>query len=254
MPTDRQLGVLTLIARFRMMTRRQVWHACFADRSETVVTRAIDRLTAQGFLASERTSKSGYQVLWCTAKGREFLVGHGIAGADLFPARGPVAAKDFRHSEAIVDVAVALITRGCAARTIVPAWALQRLCGGLAAVPDLLVVAKATVLAIEVDRGGESHRVVLAKLVKLDAWLAARSSATAGILVLTCGARRRASLAAATTRAGLRTPTTVALLTTFTDTHRESPVGETPASDSCAPDHAEPETKHCPTGGASDTT
>jgi len=239
MPTDRQLGVLTLVARFRMMTRKQIRRALFADRSETVVKRAIDRLLAQGFLASDRASRAGYQVLWCTAKGRDFLVENGVAGADLFPARGPVAAKDFRHSEAIVDVAVVLISCGCDAHAIVPAWALQRLCAGLAAVPDLLVIAEAAVLAIEVDRGGESHRVVLAKLVKLDAWLAARSSATAGILLLTCGARRRASLAAAVSRTRLRTPTVVDLLDSFVHARSSKP---------------EFDYQHCPTGGDGDTT
>jgi len=45
-------------------------------------------------------------VVWLTQVGADLLVDHAsVSRADLFPARGPVAAKDFDHTTAIVDAA-----------------------------------------------------------------------------------------------------------------------------------------------------
>lgn len=228
----RDLAALHLIARFRMVTRPQLRRVQFGGLSETVAKRSIDRLLAAGYLGAARVSKTGYQVLWCTSHGRDHLVEQGASAADLFPARGPAAAKDFRHTERIVDVAIALLGRGWRDTDLLPAWALQRTFGRqLRAVPDLLALTHGTphqrplALAIEVDLGGESLPVLVAKTSALCAWLRnhAHESVVAALL-LTEGSRRRASLAAALASAPLGLPLAVGLLESFT----------TPAEKTCA--------------------
>lgn len=52
------------------------------------------------------------------------LVRDGVPSADLFPASGPAAAKDFDHTVAIGDAAAWLATRAPAPDELLPAWAL----------------------------------------------------------------------------------------------------------------------------------
>jgi len=184
-----------------MLTRPQVKRWFFADVSEPVVTRFVERATAAGWLGVERLGGNGMQVFWLTKKGVEILVAEGVAAADLFPANGPAAAKDFDHTAAIGDAAVWLATRAPAPDELLPAWTLERIFGGrLAAIPDLLALWKdaKAVLAVEVDLGTEPiQSVFLPKLGKLcgvlDRWF---GGMRATVLVLVPGKRRMASLQA----------------------------------------------------------
>jgi len=160
----RDLEVLTAIGRFRMLTRPQVKRWFFDSVSEPVVTRFIERGSRGGHLGVERLHGNGMQVLWLTRKGRDALVAQGIPAADLFPATGPAAAKDFEHTLEIGNAAVWLMKRSPAPDELLPAWALQRYFSGrLTAIPDLLVLWRnpAAALAVEVDLGTEPVTTVL---------------------------------------------------------------------------------------------
>jgi hypothetical protein len=202
---SRDALVLAAIGRFRMLTRPQVKRWFFADVSEPVVTRFIQRTKAAGHLGVERVGGNGMQVLWLTRKGRDALVARDIPTADLFPATGPAAAKDFDHTVAIGDAAIWLAVRTPAPDELLPAWTLARFFGGnLTAIPDLLALwrakrgeaSTAVALAVEVDLGTEPlGSVLVPKLGELSAvlstWL--RDMPTT-ILVLVPGIRRRDSL------------------------------------------------------------
>jgi hypothetical protein len=95
----RDIEAYVLAGRFRMLTRQQLKGWLFPDVTEAMVTRFFDRSTERGYLGVERLQGNGIQVCWLTKKGREFLVDGGHAAiADLFPASGPVPAKDFEHT------------------------------------------------------------------------------------------------------------------------------------------------------------
>lgn len=224
----RDLTALRFIARFRMVTRPQLRRALFAGLSETVAKRSIDRLLAAGYLGAERVSKTGYQVLWCTSRGRDHLVEQGVSASVLFPARGPAAAKDFRHTEYIVDVAIALLRRGWRADAVLPAWALQRSLGvRVRAIPDLLALERGTesrapiALAVEVDLGSEALTVLVPKLQLLAAWLAGHCAASrCALLVLTTTPHRRDALRARVETARLSLSTSIECIDTFTTMRR----------------------------------
>ncbi|HYH05740.1 MAG TPA: replication-relaxation family protein [Thermoanaerobaculia bacterium] len=200
----RDIEAYVLAGRFRMLTRQQLKRWLFADVTETMVTRFFDRSTERGYLGVERLHGNGMQVCWLTKKGRDFLVdgGHAVT-ADLFPASGPVAAKDFEHTVEIVNAALAMRRRAPAPDELLPAWAVQRLFKGKLTVwPDLLCLWKprdgdpGSALAIEVDLGGEPVKTVLVpKTLQLIAFLRDWiDGAPAAILLLTATARRRDSL------------------------------------------------------------
>lgn len=223
LPRDR--AALSVIGRFRMMTRVQIHGFAFPGRAENVVKRFVDRLTARGFLGAARLHGSGAQLLWCTPAGRDHLVETGVGAAEMFfPARGPVAAKDLAHTLAIGDAALSCLRRGQAGDEMIPAWMLQRMVAGrLSVIPDLLCLtrprlgARGAVLAVEVDLGGEGVRsVFLPKLAELAHALPTISPAAAvAILVLTSAVRRRDALLRGLALAKLRLPVAVELLTTF---------------------------------------
>jgi len=203
----RDADALTRIGRFRMLTRSQLhrWH--FPTVSDTVVRRFVDRMTERGYLGAERLNGNGMQVLWLTSKGADFLPDKtGIDRDDLFPARGPVPPKDFAHTAAIIDAAIAVKQRGLAPDVLLPAWALQRVFAGrIDSVPDLLclTLSSATragvVLAVEVDLGNEPIRSMIvpkARRVVLDV-LAPYRGSTVALLLLTRGKRRRDAITAA---------------------------------------------------------
>ena len=200
----RDIEAYTLVGRFRMMTRQQLKNWLFADVSETIVTRFFDRSTGRGYLGVERLHGNGIQVCWLTKKGRDLLVDGGHAAAsDLFPASGPVPAKDFAHTVEIVNTALAMHCRRPAPDELLPAWMVQRLFAGKLTVwPDLLCLWKprgsdpGSVLAIEVDLGGEPVRTVLVpKTLELIGFLTDwTAGASVAILMLTATARRRDSL------------------------------------------------------------
>lgn len=200
---ERDAVVLAAIGRFRMLTRPQVKRWLFPDVSEPVVTRFVKRMETAAYLGVSRIGGNGIQVFWLTRKGRDALVTRGVSAADLFPASGPAAAKDFEHTIAIGEAAVWLSVRDRAPDELLPAWALARYFGGtLDAIPDLLALWRSTsagpacTLAIEVDLGTEPLRsVLLPKLVELSSvlhrWIPAGPLT---ILVLVAGSRRRDSL------------------------------------------------------------
>jgi hypothetical protein len=200
----RDIDAYALVGRFRMLTRQQLKGWLFAEVSETMVTRFFDRSTKRGYLGIERLHGNGIQVCWLTKKGSAFLVGGGYAAAyDLFPAGGPVPAKDFEHTVEIVNAALAMRRRTPAPDELLPAWAVQRLFGGKLTVwPDLLCLWKATThdrgsaLAIEVDLGTEPVKTVLVpKTLELIGFLNRwTAGAGAAILLLTATPRRRDSL------------------------------------------------------------
>jgi hypothetical protein len=201
---QRDLDAYALVGRFRMLTRQQLKSWLFADVSETMVTRFFERSIERGYLGVERLQGNGIQVCWLTKKGRDFLVDSGHAAAsDLFPANGPVAAKDFDHTVEIVNAALAMRRRTPAPDELLPAWAVQRLFAGKLTVwPDLLCLWKpgadgpGSALAIEVDLGGEPVKSVLVpKTLELIGFLREWvGRAPAAILLLTATARRRDSL------------------------------------------------------------
>src|SRR5947209_4987487 len=124
-----------------MLTRPQVKRWFFENVSEPVVTRFVERGVRDGYLGVERLHGNGMQVLWLTRKGRDMLAACGVPAADLFPATGPAAAKDFQHTMEIGNTALWLMKRTPAPDELLPAWALQRYFGGrLRAIPDLLAV------------------------------------------------------------------------------------------------------------------
>lgn len=201
---QRDVDAYTLVGRFRMLTRQQLKSWLFADVSETMVTRFFDRSIERGYLEVERLQGNGIQVCWLTKKGRNFLVDGGhTAASDLFPATGPVAAKDFAHTVQIVNAALAMRRRDPAPDELLPAWAVQRLFQGKLTVwPDLLCLWRpaegdqGSALAIEVDLGGEPVKTVLVpKTLELIGFLREWvGRAPAAILLLTATARRRDSL------------------------------------------------------------
>lgn len=200
----RDTEAYALVGRFRMMTRQQLKSWLFDDVSETVMTRFFDRATERGYLGVERLHGNGIQVCWLTKKGRDFLVDGGYTPAsDLFPASGPVPAKDFEHTVEIVIAALAMHRRTPAPDELLPAWAVQRLFQGKLTVwPDLLCLWKPTdedpaaVLAIEVDLGGEPVKTVLLPktLELIDLLNTWTTGVSAAILLLTPTRRRRDSL------------------------------------------------------------
>lgn len=200
----RDIEAYVLVGRFRMLTRQQLKRWLFADVTEAMVTRFFDRSTDRGYLGVERLHGNGMQVCWLTKKGRDFLVDGGhAAAADLFPASGPVPAKDFEHTMEIVNAAVAMRGHVPLPDELLPAWAVQRLFAGKLTVwPDLLCLWKpsegtpGSALAIEVDLGGEPVKTVLVpKTLELIGFLREWiGDAPAAILLLTATARRRDSL------------------------------------------------------------
>jgi hypothetical protein len=200
----RDIEAYALVGRFRMMTRQQLKNWLFSDVSETMVTRFFDRATERGYLGVERLQGNGIQVCWLTKKGRDLLVDGGHAAAsDLFPASGPVPAKDFSHTVEIVNAALAMHRRTPAPDELLPAWTVQRLFAGKLPVwPDLLCLWKprdddpGSALAIEVDLGSEPVKTVLVpKTLELNGFLTSwTAGAPSAILLLTATARRRDSL------------------------------------------------------------
>jgi len=199
----RDIDAYALAGCFRMLTRQQLKGWLFSDVTEAMVTRFFDRSTERGYLGVERLQGNGIQVCWLTKKGRDFLVDGGHAAAsDLFPASGPVPAKDFEHTVEIVNAALAMRRRTPTPDELLPAWAVQRLFAGKLTVwPDLLCLWKpnedaGSALAIEVDLGGEPVKTVLVpKTLELIGFLTSwTADAPAAILLLTATARRRDSL------------------------------------------------------------
>lgn len=196
--TPRDLALLAAVGRFRSLTRQQLKRWFFADVTEPVVTRVLDRLVVQHWLGSERIQGNGRQIVWLTSRGADLLHERGAARKNLFPTTGPPAAKDFAHSVAIGDAAAWLARRRPPPDEILPAWHLQRLFGNWRAIPDLLAIWRGgaslagAALAVEVDLGTEPLKsVFLPKLGELPDALATRlPREQTHILILVPSARR----------------------------------------------------------------
>lgn len=172
----------------------------FPGVSETVVSRCVRRLLGLGLIAVERWNRIGLNMLRLRTAGMRLLEERGLATADeLFVPRSAVATKDLRHHLWIGDVGLAFAALPVDF-TVLPCWALRRrFAGQKIPIPDLLAVGKhgSRTIAVEVDLGSERTKWLAEKLVVLAETVhAIRGDGTAGIIVLTVGEKRIASLAA----------------------------------------------------------
>jgi protein involved in plasmid replication-relaxation len=165
----RDVELLRIVGRFRMLSRAQVKRWLFAGLSDPIVTRCIDRLASRGYLGVERLHGNGIQVLWLCRAGKELLIDNGMPAVDLFAATRPATAKDFEHTLAMGDVAAWLATKNPAPDELLPAWAVQRVFGGVSkSIPDLVAIWRdptgfrpVAAMLVEVDLGTEPIKSVL---------------------------------------------------------------------------------------------
>jgi len=195
---DRDIEALTFIGRGFEVAQYQLHEAIFASRSPNVVSRFVIRASERGFIAAERLGGIGMNRLRLTRRGREFLVGRGVAEKELFAPTRAVALKDVAHTLAINDLRVALLGLKNRPTLISPAWFLQRRISSAQAIPDLLAHwhagtgTRGLLLACEIDLGCERLATVfLPKLERLRELLNdAAEGDRAGIVVFTRGGRR----------------------------------------------------------------
>jgi hypothetical protein len=211
---------LIFIGRHQTVLQGQLAEACYAGRSEAVVSRRVARLLKKKLIGRDRFMAMGANELWLTEKGARVLVEGGHASAaELFPRTRPIAPKDLGHQLVIVDLAI-LARRGVPFRATIirPAWLLQRqLVPPPRAVPDLLLsgknnrTGKAQLLALEVDFGSEALRVFLQKLAVLGELLPGwAEGGLAWVCIFTRGVGRAKAIQQAV--AGLGVPVVVELL------------------------------------------
>lgn len=172
----------------------------FPSVSETVVSRCIQRLLNLGLIRVTRWNRIGLNMLRLRTAGLRLLDERRLATAhELFVPRAAVATKDLRHHLWIGDVGLAFRSLPVPFK-VFPCWALRRrFAGQKVSIPDLLAVANggSRVLAIEVDLGSERTKWLAEKLVVLAATVdVLRGGGTGGIIVLTVGEKRIASLRA----------------------------------------------------------
>jgi hypothetical protein len=195
---DRDIEALAFIGRGFEVAQYQLHEAVFGSRSPNVVSRFVMRISARGFLATERLGGIGMNRLRLTRRGREFLVERGLSEDELFAPRKTVALKDVAHTLAINDLHVALAGLANPPTLIAPAWLVQRRMSSALAIPDLLARwsarkgARGLLLACEIDLGCERlASVFLPKLERLRDLLSAAAEADrSGIVVFTRGSRR----------------------------------------------------------------
>lgn len=188
----------------------QLHEAVFQGRSPVVVWRFTKRRRDRGYIQVERWNRVGMNRLRLTPKGRDFLLLHAASAAeDLFVPSRSVAPKDLAHRLWINDLRVVLGKLPKRPELILPCWASERrFVPRLPAIPDVLSItnggSSSTVLAIEVDLGGEPLRsVFIPKLGVLQSVLGDFSKgATAAILVLTSTERRRDAIASVARKEG----------------------------------------------------
>ena len=209
----RDAAALAFIGRGYEVAQYQLRAAVFPGLSEVVASRRVRRWVAERFITVERFQGFGINRLRLTEAGREAVVAAGVASEDeLFVPSKPVALKDLAHTLWINDLRV-LAAEGLpfVADRVAPAWYLQRTVAS-PAIPDLLLVRRprdgkrGTVLAMEVDLGGERLKATFLPKLRLLATLLqewAGESARPAIVVLTRGPRRLASMQEAITARGL---------------------------------------------------
>jgi hypothetical protein len=195
---ERDIEALAFIGRGYEVAQYQLHEAVFASRSPNVVSRFVIRATERGVIAAERLGGIGMNRLRLTRRGREFLVGRGIAEDELFAPAKAVALKDMAHTLAINDLRVALLGLKNPPSLISLAWYLQRRLSSAPAIPDLLARwsgragIQGVLLACEIDLGCERLATVfLPKLERLRKLLSdAAGRDRAGIVVFTRGSQR----------------------------------------------------------------
>lgn len=222
LPRDAQ--ALAFIGRGKEVAQYQLRAAIFPGRTEVVASRRVSRWTEQGLVVADRLQGFGMNRLRLTEKGKDALVRAKVAPEEeLFVPAKAVALKDLAHHLWINDLRV-LASEGVpfAADRIVPAWLLERtVTPRPSAIPDLLLVqrpkggGRGRMLAVEVDMGGERLVATLLPKLKLLAdiltsW--AGVEMRPGVLVLTRGPKRLASLRASLEDAGLPVPVAADLL------------------------------------------
>jgi len=222
LPRDAQ--ALAFIGRGKEVAQYQLRAAIFPGRTEVVASRRVSRWTEQGLVVADRLHGFGMNRLRLTEKGRDALVAAKVAPEEeLFVPAKAVALKDLAHHLWINDLRV-LAAEGVpfAADRIVPAWVIERtVTPRPPAIPDLLLVqrpkggGRGRMLALEVDMGGERIVATLLPKLKLLAGLLlswAGVEMRPGVLVLTRGPKRLASLRASLADADLAVPVAADLL------------------------------------------
>ncbi|MEO6326520.1 MAG: hypothetical protein ABIT01_02070 [Thermoanaerobaculia bacterium] len=175
------------------------------------------------YLVKYRLNKTGLNRMHLTAKGRDAVVAAGVATArELFVPRVAVALKDLAHTCWINDVSIVLRSGTPRAfDTVQPAWALQRLLvPAPVAIPDILAIRKprpgdaGRLLCLEIDLGGERLKATfIPKLGAMAGLLLSWAQGTpVGIVVLTKGTGRAASLKAQLAEVGLPVPIAIEML------------------------------------------
>lgn len=219
-PSKRDLEAGLWIGKGYEVAQYQLHEAVFHGRSPVVVSRFTKRWRERGYLLVERWNRVGMNRLRLTARGRDVLRLHGAEPDELFVPSKPVAPKDLSHRLWINDLRVVLGSLPKKPELILPAWALERrFVPRLPAIPDVFAVTRngssSTVLAIEVDLGGEPLRsVFIPKLDVLQGVLGdfAKGNSASAILVLTSTERRRDAIAAATSELDVSIPIAVETL------------------------------------------
>jgi hypothetical protein len=194
---DRDLEALAFIGRGYEVAQYQLHEAVFALRAPNVVSRFVTRVSRRSLIVTERLGGIGINRLRLTRRGRDLLVGCGVAEDDLFAPARPVALKDLTHTLAINDLVIALQALERSPDVVRPAWRLQRVADSLTAIPDVLAIWKrkggrSLLLACEIDLGCERlTSVFLPKVERLGSVLSAETSGCeAGIVIFTRGRRR----------------------------------------------------------------
>jgi hypothetical protein len=195
----RDLASLLFIGKW-LCGQYQLALAHFPNRSETAVSRCVQRLVQLGLIEVTRWNRIGLNMLRLRTAGARLLVARGLANeTELFIRRSPVAPKDLAHHLWIVDTGLAFASLQVHF-DLQPCWALRRrFAGQKVPVADLLAVNRtgSRVIAVEIDLATERTKVLSAKLAKLAEHLrAAAPDASVAIVVLTVGPQRVASLRA----------------------------------------------------------
>jgi hypothetical protein len=204
--SPRDLAALLFIGRW-LCGQYQLAVTLFAGRSETAVSRCVQRLLQLGLIAVTRWNRIGLNMLRLRAAGARLLVERGLATKDqLFIRRAAVAPKDLAHHLWIVDTGLAFASLPVHF-DLQPCWALRRrYAGRKVPIADLLAENRngSRVVAVEIDLATERTKVLTAKLVKLAAHLRETSpKASPAIIVLTVGPHRIESLRAQTADLGV---------------------------------------------------
>ena len=178
----------------------QLHEAVFPGRSAVVVSRFVKRWRDHGLIAVERWNRIGMNRLRLTSRGRDLLLLSAVAKPeDLFVPARPVAPKDIAHRMWVNDLRVVLGRLPKKPDFVLPFWSIERtILPRPVAVPDVLAVTTrpASLLAIEVDLGGEPIQSVFVPKLRLlqEVLRAASSGGRVAILILTSGPRRQQSI------------------------------------------------------------